>query len=92
MNTLGSNKDIVEVKGLIFSDTRFYDCYIELTIYERIDFLSQQKYLDISYSDIYDFLITNFHQEEIRDLTTIILKNNTILRNKFNSWVIQRNI
>lgn len=88
MNTLGLGKDIVGVKGLMFSNTRFYNCDIELTIYEKIDFLSQQEYLDIAYLDIYNFIVNNFYQEDIRDLTTIILKNNTLLIKRDNGWVI----
>lgn len=82
--------DKVKAKGILFINGGYYKGDFDLTIIEMFDFLNQEKYLDLSYTDIFIFFEENRILEDVEQLIRIDLENNVSILKRNNKWVLTK--
>ena len=79
---------IVEVSRLYFSNGNQYEVNFNITINKKLDFLTREEYIELSYNDIFDSFEKYNINEDFNNLSRIYLNNNLSVYREDRNWKI----
>ena len=77
---------ITEANRLYFSNGNVYEAIFNITINKKIDFLTREEYIELSYNDIYDAFQKYNINENFNNLSKIYLNNDLCIYRKDRDW------
>lgn len=77
---------IVEVSRLYFSNGNQYEVNFNITINRKLDFLTREEYIELSYNDIFDSFEKYNIYEDFNNLSRIYLNNNLSVYREDRNW------
>ena len=84
----GFGSIIVEVSRLYFSNGNQYEVNFNITINKKLDFLTREEYIELSYNDIFDSFEKYNINEDFNNLSRIYLNNNLSVYREDRNWKI----
>lgn len=77
---------IVEASRLYFSNGKQYEVNFNITINKKLDFLTREEYIELSYNDIFDSFEKYNINEDFNNLSRIHLNNNLSVYREDRNW------
>lgn len=78
----------VEATRLYFSNGNQYEVNFNITINKKLDFLTREEYIELSYNDIFDSFEKYNINEDLNNLSKIYLNNNLSIYREDRNWKI----